>query len=57
MSSVRKSQPALNNPQQLAQPAATPARGPRRRHPLLLAVCTGVLIAWLCFLAFMAFRG
>ena len=57
MSSVRKGQPVVNDPQQLAGPAVTPARVSRCRHPLLLAACTGVLVAWLCFLAFMAFRG
>jgi hypothetical protein len=31
--------------------------GEPRKHPLLLALVAGALVAWLSFLAWLAFRG
>jgi hypothetical protein len=37
--------------------AAAAAAAERRKHPVFLAATISLLIAWLAFLAWMAFRG
>jgi len=53
MPRARKTPPPADS----ASADAEPSVGVRRKHPLLLALVASALVAWLAFLAYLAFRG
>ena len=56
--SVRKAQPiSKTGPRQPVEPLPPQDFVPRSKRPWLLALCGIVLVSWLVFLAYLAYRG